>query len=290
MHNESFAINSVYNIWSYSEKLDGTNYTIKGHSRASERSSFFIPELNILLDAGLPTNFSPNLILVTHCHSDHCCSLPMVIVNIDSSVINSKIVVPKKQEQMFNKSLDADYNLYMESYSYKPKYNLIGIEPNKEFEHNKLLIKTYKSDHSVNCLSYGIIEVRKKLKEEYKGLNGKELVALKKEGVVIDEKKYEKMFVYVGDTTIKILKNYPELFEYKTIIIECTYLFEEDEMHLENKKHIHWKLLKPYIQANPGTYFLLIHFSLRYKNREIKEFLEKEKMEMGIDNFRPWLN
>jgi len=64
-------------------RIPGTDWTITGHSRALERTGFWIPELRVLLDAGvdLPTNAGPSplAICITHGHIDHCNALPMLL-------------------------------------------------------------------------------------------------------------------------------------------------------------------------------------------------------------------
>jgi hypothetical protein len=45
----------------------------------------------------------------------------------------------------------------------------------------------------------------------------------------------------------------------------------------------------PFVMANPNTLFVLIHFSLRYKDTEILEFFQKQVDEHNIHNIRPWL-
>lgn len=63
--------------------IPGTQWTITGHSRALERTGFWIPQLRFLFDAGvdLPTGCGarPLAIFVTHGHIDHCNALPMLL-------------------------------------------------------------------------------------------------------------------------------------------------------------------------------------------------------------------
>ena len=54
--------------------IPGENFTLFGHSRAADSTSFFIPELALGLDAGpgAPVHpGKPTLVLITHGHSDH---------------------------------------------------------------------------------------------------------------------------------------------------------------------------------------------------------------------------
>ena len=57
-----------------------------------------------------------------------------------------------------------------------------------------------------------------------------------------------------------------------------------------NKSHIHWKQLKPYVLNNPDINFMLFHFSLKYKDEEIKEFMEKQFEKDNIKNVDLWLS
>ncbi|KAK3295759.1 beta-lactamase-like protein [Chaetomium fimeti] len=53
------------------------NLTLTGRSRAAWHTSFVIPQLNLLLDAGLiVNNFRPKHIFLTHGHSDHTLLTP----------------------------------------------------------------------------------------------------------------------------------------------------------------------------------------------------------------------
>lgn len=49
---------SVKNIhWRKSWAIPGTPWTIRGYSRSAYRTGFFVPDLDLMLDAG-PQNFS----------------------------------------------------------------------------------------------------------------------------------------------------------------------------------------------------------------------------------------
>ena len=138
---------------------------------------------------------------------------------------------------------------------------------------------------TVPCLAFGFEDEKKGLKEEYKGLVGRELGALRKKGIAIEDIYYEKTFVYIGDTSERVFEMNPDLFNYKAIIVECTFLHEDDLDNADKTKHCHWLRLRPIIEAHPECMFILYHFSMRYKESEIADFF-RENCE--LQNVHPW--
>jgi ribonuclease Z len=117
-------------------------------------------------------------------------------------------------------------------------------------------------------VGYAFSERKKRLKSEYVGTPGRELGRLRKEGVEIEEETFVPLFVYLGDTSTKVYEAHPEIFDYPTIITECTFLpdpheSEGDEAILQRTErdgHIHWTQLQDIVLAHPANTFVLIHF------------------------------
>jgi ribonuclease Z len=77
-----------------------------------------------------------------------------------------------------------------------------------------------------------------------------------------------------------VLKDVP------VIIVECTFL--EAELHAERAaktKHTLWRDLEPVVRAQPDTIFVLIHFSLTYKEQYIRNFFQK----LALPNVLVWV-
>ena len=109
---------------------------------------------------------------------------------------------------------------------------------------------------------------------------------MRKTGVEITETIKIPVIVYLCDTTIQCFEDYPELVFYNNVMCECTFFRDGEEELAKQSKHIHWSELKPIVLANPRTKFILIHFSMRYSNNDIKEFFDGE----NLSNIEPWLN
>ena len=145
-------------------------------------------------------------------------------------------------------------------------------------------IEVFECDHSIPTVSYGLKEIKKKLKKEYLGLEGREIAQLKKDGVEITEMVVQNKLAYVCDTSIKVFDMNPTLLDYPTIMVECTF-FEEDEItNAKKTQHIHWNDLKPIVCDHPEIEFMLFHFSQRYRDSEIDEFFKRE----DLANLKVW--
>lgn len=69
-------------FWANKWRIPGTTWTLRGHSRALERTGFWIAEAQVCLDCGVdlpsPETPAPRVLLVTHSHIDHANALPMM--------------------------------------------------------------------------------------------------------------------------------------------------------------------------------------------------------------------
>lgn len=279
----------VYDIWRYSYKLPGTQLTIRGHSRGSEKSCFYIPELKVFLDAGCQSYFNPDYIFITHCHSDHSFQLPMILTGLDrTGKDDPKIYAPSESRELFQNFLQTTYQLRKGTSKVNGHFRVVGVNPGMDIDLNKdgYFVSVYNMHHNVPTRGYGICQIRKRLNPVYSGFQGKELKTLKSTGVDINVYHREKIFVYVLDTNIDCFSSSPELLEYKCVMVECTFFKDEDKSVADY--HIHWSELRKVIKNNPNVYFILVHFSMRYSWEEIDEYFMKEKDE--IPNMMIWMN
>ena len=128
-------------------------------------------------------------------------------------------------------------------------------------KNNKWLVKYFDLDHTVPTIGYGLSEHKNKLKKEYHNLPKSELGKLAKPSIQLSEPiKFDK-FAFICDTYSTIIDN-KELYIYPYIIIEYTFLEDDDLERAKKTKHIHWKLLettrilykklsKKYLCSNP---------------------------------------
>eukprot|EP01121_Diplochlamys_sp_Union-15-3_P015123 TRINITY_DN4938_c0_g1_i1.p1 TRINITY_DN4938_c0_g1~~TRINITY_DN4938_c0_g1_i1.p1 ORF type:complete len:317 (+),score=48.22 TRINITY_DN4938_c0_g1_i1:74-952(+) len=255
-------------------------FTLAGYSKAADATFFYIPELKLQLDmGGVSKQYNATSFFISHSHMDHCIYMPSVQpAFIPKGVKPNDVYVPKEiakyvvnylhSAQELNNSIDIETKD-------EKQYNLCLVEPNMSINFGKnYTVSVYKCTHGVPSVGYGFKELRQKLKQEFQGKSGKEIKELKAKGVDISETIAIPKFVFLGDTTIQVFEDHPELLEYPVIIVECTFLEEKDIEHAHDSYHIHWKDLEPYIQKHANITFVLIHFSLRYKDSWINQFFD----------------
>jgi ribonuclease Z len=267
--------------WKNSIKITN-DLTLTGYSRAAYRTGFFVKELNIMLDAGPQCFKKPKDIFITHTHGDHIASLPLTLIGDENGNHIFNIYIPKESKEWIHSYIKSFFELNVNMKVDTSKwYNLVCMEKNMLFD-VKLNKQPYRIEildciHPVPTVSYGFSRIKNKLKEEYKGLQGRELGKLRKSGCVITQEIVEPFFTYICDTSIEVFNANKNILKYKNIIIECTFLYEEHKERADNTQHICWVDLEPYIKNNSDIQFILIHFSLQYKDDEITEFINEQQ-------------
>jgi ribonuclease Z len=270
-----------YNFWKKEYDID-IKYKLKGFSRGSLRTGFMLLPCRIFLDAGVPSPIKPSVILITHGHQDHIDSLynHLLDTNEKVQVIASSNLISNLNNYLNScRSLNVGYKIKFTNWIPTPIITNLNIVSNNI----KYNIESIYLNHEVECFGYGISEIRNKLKEEYKDYTSSEIQQAKKEFQITEEKLYPILF-FCGDMDHSSLKNLP-FDKYPIFIIECTF-FEDDHLkEARQRQHLHIQDLIPYFIKHQNTKFILIHFSCRYTNTQIKEFESK----YNYDNVIFWI-
>mmetsp|Transcript_19637 Transcript_19637/g.33435 ORF Transcript_19637/g.33435 Transcript_19637/m.33435 type:complete len:299 (-) Transcript_19637:57-953(-) len=267
---------------------DAGGFEIVGRSRAADATCITIPSLCWALDCGaIVQNWRPEVVFITHTHSDHANRVTHVV----SRRKPPTIYLPSFAAPLLEGYIDAHQAMtdnrtlaqLQEAMKRGPPDWQINrksqpVEVGDIIELKKggrdWSIEVIACEHSVPCVGYAFREKKRSLKKEYQGLPGKELGALRKAGTEINEEVLINRFVFMGDTEASVFSSNPGLLEFPVIITECSFFTEEHLETAKRTKHTHWNDLQKFITDNPNTLFVLIHFSMRYSNQEIVAFFE----------------
>jgi len=275
-----------------SEEIQLKNYkglSLTGYSRAAHRTGLLIKGLDILLDAGLDVQKAFKNIFITHQHLDHVIYLPQYTMNIENpsesiNVISSPNILDGIKPYLtgaLRMSKNIPKDILDDKILSDAKTNFHQITKDKIYSFmngkDKWLVEQIKCSHGIESIGFGFSVEKIKLKEEYSSLVGHEIKKLKDDGIDITYKKIEPIFLFLGDTNKNILSN-EQIYKYPTIIIECTYIYDDEISLAKKNKHIHWLDIEKTIKEYSDTQFILIHFSMKYTRDEIKTFFTKQNL------------
>ena len=258
-------------FYSWKKVLNIGEYQIEGFSRGSFKTGLILLPLKICLDAGVCNQYEPNLVVVSHGHTDHIGELYQILIGN-----TRKFRVPVVSTPDLIKMISNYLNCHMSMNRGKPtpytKWLSCGMQPTTknrfEIQSKTIEVEAFAMDHSVDSLGFGISEMREKLKPEYESVTHEELIELKKTCKITQEKEYP-IALFCGDTGASILDTLP-FSKFPIVIIESSFLDENDIDIAKEKKHIHISNLESYFTMYPKTTFVLIHFSTRYTKEMIE--------------------
>eukprot|EP00440_Ansanella_granifera_P045035 gb/GFBE01048804.1/.p1 GENE.gb/GFBE01048804.1/~~gb/GFBE01048804.1/.p1 ORF type:complete len:155 (+),score=26.03 gb/GFBE01048804.1/:1-465(+) len=86
------------------------------------------------------------------------------------------------------------------------------------------------------------------------------------------------------------------IFQCSTVVVECTFCAigmteAESEQQAKSRGHIAWSELRPVVESHPEIEFILVHFSERYSDDEIRLFFQTASSAGGcVANVLLWLD
>lgn len=268
--------------------------TIFGYSIAGEETVIAVPQLDVCFDIGkAPEQVVPiNNVLLTHGHIDHSSGIAYYLSHRNfCDQKEGTIFVPQGLVEPIKKILDA----WGELDGNRIPYSLVGVKDGDEYKVKpNIVAKVFDTSHNRNSVGYSLVEVRKKLKQEYIGLSGHKLVALKKDGVEIDNKIEIPLVTYLGDTCAADYSKHGYVRKSKVLITECTFFLEEHKDRAKAGRHIHVDELCEFLEKMENEHIVLTHFSQRTHIKDAKRILQKrlpreisDKTIILMDKFDP---
>ena len=161
---------------------------------------------------------------------------------------------------------------------------LVGVKPGDEYQIKpNLFARVFPTKHSKGSVGYSVIEKRKKLKSEYSGLSGKQIVELKKQGIEIDYTLELPIVTYLGDTQYVDFSQLKYIAESKILIAECTFYEGEHSERAEAGKHMHIDEFTTLLDKLQNEHIIVTHTTQRTPMREIRKILKSTLSKEAYD-------
>ena len=248
---------------------------IIGYSVAGEETVVAIPQLDVCFDVGkAPDQIIPiNNVLLTHGHMDHAAGFAYYLSQRNFCGISAgTILAPNNLMPSIRQIIDAWSKLD----GNKIPAKLVGVKPGDEYKIKpNLITRVFPTKHSKGSVGFTIIEKRKKLKAEYKGLTGPQIVALKKQGIEIDYPLELPIVTYLGDTQYVDFSQLKYIAESKILIAECTFYEGEHTTRAEAGRHMHVDELATLLKNLNNEHIIITHTTQRTAMSEIRKILRK---------------
>jgi ribonuclease Z len=254
---------------------------LRGYSRALFSTWLYHRRFNLLFDAGegvatllLNRVFGIRRVFLSHGHADHIAGLVNLInirnLGAGDQTTDLEIYYPKK-----NTLIELVRNYLAQTQS-ELSFNLhwLPTDENQEIpldaKRGKTFLRTFRTQHSHKQLSLGfnIVEIRRRLKEEFMGKSQSEInQSIWKLGKEAVAESFEQIiFTYGGDS-----RPIPPAGIKNSLFLchESTYLNLEDDERNFQQHSILDEVMATAAAAEVKT-LLLFHLSLRYSPEEIR--------------------
>jgi ribonuclease Z len=264
----------------YFPKISSREYNglrIEGTSVSAYGTALGFPDFNLCIDIGVcPYSFiTYSNLVITHGHQDHLLELTRYVALRNMQKIDApNIYVPHFLIDGVKTLLENWMKLESRG---RHNFNLIPVVEGEKYNfHGNYWLEPFRVFHSIPTFGYKIFERRKKLKPEFHGLSGPEIVKLKKKGTEIENEVWIPLLLHTSDTGKKIFSEV-DFTGFETVILECTFLLPEHRKTASDRKHLHIQEIVENLPELDNKQIILSHFSMRYPDAIIyplvKEFI-----------------
>lgn len=258
------------------------SHDYRGVSIGSEVTCHQLPGYDLVLDMGQATPSStvvPN-VFITHAHGDHIGGVKNHFMRRESwGLPRGRYYMQEEDVRPFQDVLRAEARLCRNPIL--QEMDVVGLtETSRITIKGNLELRPFWSAHRIPTLGAALFRSRKRLKPEFEGKSGKDLVAAKKAGIQIDELVDLPEVCYPGDTNLNVLTGAAgeTVRKSRLLLLECTFIDDEVAPKQATRTgHVHVEdFLKALWDGAFGNeVILLTHFSARYTPDYIRNTLDR---------------
>lgn len=297
MHSEKKQENRFIHNALRQVKLPLRLFSLDGFSISGLSTYLQLPELDFLVDVGeCPLSaISLNHVFLSHAHGDHsrCLMRHHSLRKMMGVPNDAAYYIPESIFERAKNWIKAEA-LFENVPEYKFRYpDLISVSAGEKINlkyRKDLYLLPFNVSHSIPTMGCTLFRYKKKLKQQYLGLNVQEIIALKNSGKEITYDVFEPLISFMGDCKTESLTENPHVFDSEVLVTECTFLDDEDEKMANEKSHSHLneiiRILNEVEKTAKCQTIVLTHFSMKYSERHIFSSIEKKLPEFWRDKVK----
>ncbi|MEK6675182.1 MAG: MBL fold metallo-hydrolase [Planctomycetota bacterium] len=255
------------------KRLAGTR--VIGFSLAGEESFVAAPEYSVCFDIGRsPREVIPiDNVCLSHGHMDHAAGIAYYLSQRRFQGNSpGRIIVHRGIAQAVQRLMDC----WADIEKHHSPGQILGVEPLEDVTIRRgLIVRPFEVPHTSTSLGFSLIEVRHRLRPELQGKSGPELVALKRQGVAIDEYFEMSLLTFTGDTAIGRFLEHDFVQHTRGLLVECTFFERDHRTRAVEGRHIHVDDFPRVLEAVPNAEVMIIHHTRRTDIRLAKRILQK---------------
>lgn len=190
-----------------STRVEAEGYALQVRAIAGVESCCYVESVDVVFDMGCCVHQAANKthVFITHGHADHVSAFA-------THAARRSLQRMKPAKYYVPAHLVGHMQSIMNSYSAMQEdeiqAEIIPVEPFEEVHISaQWMVKAFPTVHRVPSLGYILFRKQSKLKDEFIGLPGKEIAALKREGHEVTTAFMTPEIAYTGDTTSQIFES-----------------------------------------------------------------------------------
>jgi ribonuclease Z len=214
-------------------------------------------------------------VLLSHVHQDHSLgALRHRALREMRGESPSRIALPEESREDFIALVRALEKLERREPDPDLEARVHGLKPGDVHAlGSRRRARVFDVTHRIASRGYTVVEERRTLRAEYRGLPGPEIAAARERGEDIHELHEQRLLTYIGDSTIETLERVEDFGDCDVLFLESTYVGDTDVAVGRKYGHTHLNELRELFLSRPERFgrahIVLKHWSTRYRREDI---------------------